>query len=225
MKKRKKKNNSNRNIILGILAIILLFIFAYYSGGYNQVNEEGLANSGYAYGFLNLFENDPNFDDPYALDENIGNADHECDDDLDCAMGEQCINGMCVIQDLINEEIVPAGIKCYLSNDRADGTNSDCSEYTGKYCNKDTKLCGTLTKTVGSCTDTDADDNPYIKGNIKIEEPYKEDIDDYCYTDPDFGTTSLLQFKCSDDGSYSIRTITKCDCIDGTCTTDIPGAI
>ncbi len=201
MKKRKKKNqnNSNRNLYIGIAVIILLFIFAFYYGDYNQVNEEGLANSGFAYGFLELFGPEEN-EDPFAGPRTPGTCDlsnNRDDPILGDGTNSDC-DGL-----FMGKYCDPETLTC-----------TDYYETTIYRLDPDSPNLGVLF----TCTDTDTANDIHLKGELIID--YINDPND---GDPIFDrceSAKVIQYKCSNSppSHYFILEHTcKTGCRDGAC--------
>lgn len=80
MVKKKKNSNEKRNIIIGIIVLAILFTFAYYAGGYQDVNREDALNTE----GINF-----NYYIGYLIDMALSLADI-CTADSDCGTGEFC---------------------------------------------------------------------------------------------------------------------------------------
>jgi hypothetical protein len=100
----KSRNNFNRNLLIGVVVLVLLFTFAYYGGGYERVDRTGGLNQVSGSFDLGFFTDMADgMADVFFVDENtlgdtlnVGVGASSCFRDSDCFTGEICSAGACI---------------------------------------------------------------------------------------------------------------------------------
>lgn len=158
VKKKKSVDNSKRNLLVGVVVLVVLFTFAYYAGGYGDVSRESGLGSGGIFGESDYdrgsaagvadAENGNSFDDsdPESSIAGFVLGDTEGGDCGGlCGVGEICSAGTCV----------PDGVTCFPA----------CLE--GEEC-----TAGVCTPQAGACSDEscrNADPNfPYCENDVCV---------------------------------------------------------